>query len=84
MRCYDINFVDDHICKTDPSQKVLDSWVRIKKDAAEALKPSHNSDYAAALKVVGEFCIEHSSSEQCIDFRGWLLQRLNETRSHSA
>ncbi len=45
---------------------------------------SHNSDYAAALKVVGEFCIEHSSAEQCIDFRGWLLQRINETRSHCA
>jgi hypothetical protein len=41
MRCYDIQIVDEHICKTDPSQKVLDSWVRIKRDSAEALKPSH-------------------------------------------
>ena len=43
MRCYDIQIVDEHICRTDPSQKVIDSWVRIKKDAAEALKPSHNN-----------------------------------------
>lgn len=42
MRCYDIQIVNEHICATDPSQKVLDSWVRIIKDAAEALNPSHN------------------------------------------
>lgn len=42
MRCYDVNFVDDHICKSDPSQKVLDSWVRIKTALAECQKPPTN------------------------------------------
>lgn len=37
------------------------------------------SDYVTALKIIGEYCIDHSSIEPCIDFRGWLLQRINET-----
>jgi hypothetical protein len=75
MRCYDINFVDEHICKTDPSQKVLDSWVRIKKDAADALKPSHNSRYMAALAVYEEY--QNSNESRIRFFDSWCRERLN-------
>jgi hypothetical protein len=61
---------------------IMEAWQTL-EDYCTRSTPD-NSDYAVALKVVGEFCIKHSSAEQCIDFRGWLLQRLNETRSHSA
>jgi hypothetical protein len=65
MRVYDIQIVDEHICRTDPSQKVLDSWVRIKKDAAEALKPSHNSTKPKIKPISCRGCKAIPVSKMC-------------------
>jgi hypothetical protein len=82
MRVYDIQIVDEHICATDPSQKVLDSWVRIKKDAAEASKPSHNvRDYAAALRVLHEYRALPTTSGVSTLFDSWVRQRLNSAKA---
>ena len=65
MRYYDIQIVDEHICRTNMSQKVLDSWMCIKKDAAEALKPSHNNARDKIFRPCGCVACKHNAMHEC-------------------
>jgi hypothetical protein len=77
-----IHFIDDlgvHLSKRefDNGARIWDAAIR----SAEALKPSHNSDYAAALrKCLNEWGYDHGFSLPCHRWNG-LYQRLNALRS---
>jgi hypothetical protein len=57
-----------------------EAWERIKKFCEEALKLSHNSDYAAALKTYREYTSSGVSTiEHFVTFPSWCEERLNSS-----
>ena len=79
----DIEIVDE-IIESGCGTNIVAAWERIKKKLAEALKPSHNSDYAAALRVIDEFVGKPTDefSKNIQDFITY-CQRLNAEVPHS-
>ena len=51
---------------------------------SEALKPSHNSDYAAALRVIDEYYKNIPPATTVFFLRKWCLQRLHSEEPNVA
>ena len=52
--------------------------------ALEAVKTSHNSDYAAALRVMGELRASNSNACYTVDLEQWCKLRLNSAKPNIA
>ena len=71
------------VCDCPMCKKELLAWNRIKKVYAEALKPSHNNRYAAALEVWQEFK-RNDGVAHTLPFDWYCKERLNaKGTSHS-
>jgi len=70
------------LCSTTDVKDLRDA---VAADIAEALKPSHNSDYAAALRVRNEYVDTHSIKGADINgFADYCEQRLNSAEPNCA
>jgi hypothetical protein len=81
----DICVFDNHINHNYPTcSPVHYEWQRIKNDIVEALKPSTNTDYAAALNIYKLYLYEHDGDDAAPRYDLWLEERLHSEEPNVA
>ena len=79
------NVISDVFGEKEYSMSLNDNgaWVRwgdVAPLIAEASKPSHNSDYTAAIRCIKEYCQSRPDSTMIGVFRAWCEDRLNPAK----